>query len=188
MIKNGIQLVIGFFQYIFSRPEYWLVTAHWFKMVLTWMVGYMLLGIVLTVGGVLGISCIDYLFTKDFLYMLLAVLFGGISLFYGLSLLYQAFYNVYYAFVIAFRGKVVDAQITKVTFRGKTVRGNDLSKYNFLIEYSASLEDGKLFEISQGSSIYKSHFYSNLLQEGQILKVKYWKKDPKKAKIMWNKS
>ena len=188
MIKNAIQSGIAFFQYIFSRPEYWLVTAHWVKIVLTWMIGYMFLGIGLTIGGIYGLFCIDYLFTKDFFLMLLGTLCGGISLFYGLSLLYQVFYNIYYAFAIEFYGEVVDAKISNVVFKKKKVRDTDLSSYSFTIMYSATLEDGKIYDIRQNSSINKSHYYADMIKHMQDVKVKYWKKSPKKAKILWRKS
>jgi hypothetical protein len=188
MIKKAIQLTIGFFQYIFSSPEYWLVTAHWIKIILTWMIGYMFAGIFLTAGGIYGLSCIDYLFTRDFFIMLLAVLCGGVSLFHGLSLLYQVFYNIFYAFAITFYGKTVDAQVVKVNFRRKKVRGNDLSRYDFTIVYRAPLEDGQLQNITQGSSVYKSHFYADTIKNKKTIKIKYWRRNPKKAKILWYKS
>ncbi len=189
-MKEYIRTAIQFFEYLFTRPTHWIVTAPLYKIIFVWLIFYMSIGFLMTAGGVFSLFRTDLFFKESFFYSLFVLAIGGILIFYGASLLHLAIYNVYYYIRIMISGEIVDGKITKVKFIRQRDGGKNSSpsSYNFSVEYQAPLNGTNLFDITHSTSINQSHMYSDLVIEGQSIKVKYWKKDPRKAHVLWNKS
>lgn len=183
LIKQAIQ----FFKSKFERPEYWLVVDTRWSIFFKWFLFYGFLSIALIALGLFFLKSIDFLFSKDFFMALFGIASGGVSLFYGISLFHLAFYNILYYMNINFWGEETVGTIRNVRFKRKKVRGNDLSSYSFEVEYNAFAPDNSPILVSIPTWVYKSHRYAKHIQNGKTVAVKFWKKDYKKAKVVWKK-
>ncbi len=187
-MNSIIKKIIQFLKSKFERPEFWLVVDTPLAIIFKWFVWYGLLSIILIIFGLFMLQALDLLFSKQFFVGLFGGLVSGVSLFYGISLFYLALYNILYFLNIHLSGHETVGIIRNVKSEYKSVRGTDLSSLNFEVAYKAQQMDEQPIFITIPTRVYKSHRYAHLIEEDQKIVVKYWKKDPKKAKVIWRKS
>ena len=65
-MKELIRKGIRFLEFLFTRPTYWLVTAPLYKVILTWLIGYMFLGLLMTAGGIVAFWNLEVFFAEHF--------------------------------------------------------------------------------------------------------------------------
>ncbi len=172
-MKELIRIAIRKIEGLFTFPDYWMIVDRWYKNIFI-----TIYGIVLTMIGIVLLCQINYLFTKKIIYAIFLPPIGSFIIFYGISLLRSVFCNLYYSIQISISGEIIDGLI----------QNSDKSSHHtcfFAIEYKAPLPNHRLEDFRQRSSIKKNHFHWKKVENARYFKIKYWKKDPKKIKILW---
>ncbi len=164
----------------FKRPTDWLILESPLRIVLKWIIGYGILSLFLLLFGIITIASTGTMIMEDGLALALFGLFVSLlSLHFGYRLAYRTFYNVKYSMRIRREGIETEGVIQNVKTKYFQLHWTQFSRYHFEIRFEI---DGITEKIS--GSMLKTHWYSKQIKEGKKVRLRYWKEDFRKARLL----